>query len=111
VRLRKYLRLQLGLEDASLAVAALVTELATVISPAVAILSESWDRLGMHWQTGSKMKIEDLETRWEERLTALRVDRVRKRDLLSTNPFAFFCKLQSIVDLSLKTPLHLHRSN
>jgi hypothetical protein len=43
-----YLLLRQGLGDASLAVVALVTQLATVISPVVAILSESWDQLGMH---------------------------------------------------------------
>jgi hypothetical protein len=82
-------------EDARLAFAGLVPQLAAVTLPVVAILNGSWDLLGMRWQTGLKAKMEDLDM-WEGRSMARTIGRVREGDPLSTSPFSSFYELQSL---------------
>ena len=104
--LRRHLLLQKELEDANLAVTTPATELETAFSPVVTILSESWDLLGMRWQTRSKVRMVNLkEEIWEERLTAWRIRRVREQDLLSTSPLFFSSGLGFGVNVTPLTEL------
>ena len=82
----------MGLGDASLAQAAFVIGMETLILPVAAILSGSWDLRGMNWQTGPKMEMKNQEEMLEGELTAWRLD------LLSTSPcFLSLLRLQICV--------------